>query len=270
VLALAREARGLTPAQAAEQMRLPADTVLAMEEGRFGDLGPAVFARGHLRKYATLLGVPPDGLIAAYDGSAQRAVEPTLIPPASAHTPVRPDGVRRLLPWQVWLAAFLAACVLGFGAWRFWSLPAAVPSTTVTPAAPAGSPGEAAGNPEQSEPLPEAAGPTDSSPESGGASPGSGTSGFLEIRFDGPCWLEVYDASGTRLAFELARAGSARAFEGGGPWRVILGNARVARLSVGGRPLSIPPSFIVRDIALVSVTADGEIGPSGSAAMRDS
>ena len=38
-LAAAREARGLTAAQAAEQLRLTQDAILAMEEGRYQALG---------------------------------------------------------------------------------------------------------------------------------------------------------------------------------------------------------------------------------------
>lgn len=274
-LALAREARGLTPAQAAEQMRLPADTVLAMEEGRFGDLGPAVFARGHLRKYASLLGVPADGLLAAYEGSSQRAVEPSLIPPASAHTVVRAEGVRwRFRPWQAWLAALLAACVLGFGAWRFWPAPGADAPGAESPAAPATEPAEApAATPEAQDPggaVPEAAESAASTPVPPGAARGIVAAGPLEIAFDGPCWLEVYDPAGTRLAFELAGAGVTRSFEGSGPWRVILGNVNAARLSVGGRTVPIPPTLVVRNIALVSVTAGGEIAPAGSAVLQDS
>ena len=74
-LAAARVARGLVPAQVAQQLRITPEIVLAMEEGRYADLGPAVFARGHLRKYAALLGVPAEEVLADYDGSPSRAGE---------------------------------------------------------------------------------------------------------------------------------------------------------------------------------------------------
>ena len=271
-LASARESRGLTPAQAAEQMRLPPETILAMEEGRFGELGPAVFARGHLRKYAAMLGVPADGLITAYDASSQRALEPSLIPPASAHTPVRPEGVRRLRPWQAWIAVLLAVILLAVGAWLFWPGPGTNDSGTESVPAPATAPVEVpAAAPDSQDPGgPEAGEATAATPGPTSTTRSLQAAGPLEISFDGPCWLEVYDSAGTRLAFELAEAGATRAFTGSGPWRVILGNVNAVRLNIGGRVVPIPPTLVVRDTALVSITAAGEITPAGSIALQDS
>jgi cytoskeleton protein RodZ len=57
-LAAAREQAGLSLMQAAEQLHLDVSTVKALEAGRFEVLGAAVYARGHLRRYAELLGLP--------------------------------------------------------------------------------------------------------------------------------------------------------------------------------------------------------------------
>ena len=58
-LAAAREQAGLSLMQAADQLHLDVSTVKALEAGRFEVLGAAVYARGHLRRYAELLGLPP-------------------------------------------------------------------------------------------------------------------------------------------------------------------------------------------------------------------
>lgn len=58
-LAAAREQAGLSLMQAADQLHLDVSAVKALEAGRFEVLGAAVYARGHLRRYAELLGLPP-------------------------------------------------------------------------------------------------------------------------------------------------------------------------------------------------------------------
>jgi cytoskeleton protein RodZ len=68
-LGKAREGRGWSAAQAAELMRLPVGVVESLEADRYSDLGAPVFARGHLRRYATLLELPVEPLLEAYDRS---------------------------------------------------------------------------------------------------------------------------------------------------------------------------------------------------------
>lgn len=287
-LAAAREARGLSPAQAAEQMRLTAEAVRAMEEGHYEALGPTVFAKGHLRKYCNLLGVPADGVLAAYDASSPRAAESTLIPPASAHTPVRSHRVPHV-PWQTLLvaaAALVAALAAGWWLWHSRSAAgdaqagqAVVPAETSQPASaevPAALDEQAdavpPAVPADGEPVPEGEVAPSGVPEPEPAAPGkpaaAATSGSLIIEFTGPCWLEVYDAAGERLAFELAVAGDSRSFGGPAPWRVLLGNVGAARVSIDGGVVQIPPALRVRDAALVSVSGGGDVGPAG--AVRDS
>ena len=66
-LRAAREARGLSIEDVAERLRLSAALVLAMEQDRLALLGPPVFARGHLRSYAMLVGAPEQEIMADCD-----------------------------------------------------------------------------------------------------------------------------------------------------------------------------------------------------------
>lgn len=66
-LRAARESRGLSIEDVAERLRLNASLVLAMEQDRFALLGPPVFARGHLRNYAVLVGAPEQEIMADCD-----------------------------------------------------------------------------------------------------------------------------------------------------------------------------------------------------------
>jgi cytoskeleton protein RodZ len=133
----AREARNWTAAQAAELMRLPVSVVDALEQDRYADLGAAVFARGHLRRYATLLDLPADPLLDAYDRSHAGPAPPSLIPQASAHTPVRAEGERLRLPPAAWYALGLALVLAAAaGGWWWWNeRRPAEPSPVIAPAA---------------------------------------------------------------------------------------------------------------------------------------
>jgi len=117
-------------------------------------------------------------------------------------------------------------------------------------------------------PLPEAAelleAPAEGVAGDGAMPPSAGAAGEgrLVREFAGPCWLEVYDAEGRRLAFELAEAGAVFAFEGPAPWRVVLGNADAVRLTLDGSGLDIPASMKVRDAALVTIAGDRTVTPS--------
>ena len=57
MLRRARESRGLTPQQAAEQLNLDVSVVEALERDDLAALGAPVFAKGHLRRYGAMLGL---------------------------------------------------------------------------------------------------------------------------------------------------------------------------------------------------------------------
>jgi cytoskeleton protein RodZ len=78
MLRSAREACGLSIEEVADRLRLNEALVLAMEEDRFGLLGAPVFARGHLRNYAALVGAAEPEVIAAFD--VGDVPEPTFLP----------------------------------------------------------------------------------------------------------------------------------------------------------------------------------------------
>ena len=274
-LAAARESRGLSVAQVAEQLRLTPEVILAMEEGRYQVLGPPVFARGHLRKYASLLGQPADELLRDYDASSSRVVESSLIPPASAHTHVESEH-RRRWRWQPWLIV-VAAAVIATAGWWFWQGRSATPPAPQSESAPATEQFEAPASDSPGAPQPDVPGPAvlpEAAPAGEPATEQTGSTttqapGGLMLAFSGPCWLEVYDAGGARLAFELVEAGEYRSFRGPAPWRVVLGNAPVVSAQLDGRPVSIPAGLLIHNTATVSIAASGTVAGSAGGA-RDS
>ncbi|GLV49019.1 hypothetical protein TJA_21220 [Thermus sp. LT1-2-5] len=99
----AREERGLSLKEAAERLSLKARVLEALEACRFEDLPEPALARGYLRRYALLLGLDPEPLLALY-------------PASSPKTPPPPPRERPRRPWGLWVALFLAL-FLGYGAY---------------------------------------------------------------------------------------------------------------------------------------------------------
>jgi cytoskeleton protein RodZ len=109
----AREARGFTIEAAAERLHLDAALVLAMEEDRLALLGAPVFARGHVRNYASLLGLPEDEILAAF--GASQVPEPSFLPAMDLRPKVR-DHAR----W-VWPVAAVLLAIAVVAAFWWWS-----------------------------------------------------------------------------------------------------------------------------------------------------
>jgi cytoskeleton protein RodZ len=108
LLRTAREACGLSIEEVADRLRLNEALVLAMEEDRFGLLGAPVFARGHLRNYAALVGAAEKEIVAAFD--IGDVPEPTFLP-ALDRAPV---ARRRAHP--AWIAAAVVVAALAAAA----------------------------------------------------------------------------------------------------------------------------------------------------------
>ena len=101
-----REARGLTSKQAAEQLRLLPHWIDAFESNRFDALVAPVYSRGYLRKYAVLLELPPEEILARYEKLHDIPPTPALTPiTPSASTPVRASRA------PAWLGAAAFAAV---------------------------------------------------------------------------------------------------------------------------------------------------------------
>jgi cytoskeleton protein RodZ len=119
LLRRARETRGLTRQQAAEQLNLDATVVLALESDDLAALGAPVFARGHLRRYGALLGIPDDELLTAYEQARTQPDQPSLVP--HSRLEMAPVRSRPVWAWAIGgallflLAAVLVAYVSEYG-----------------------------------------------------------------------------------------------------------------------------------------------------------
>ena len=67
----------------------------------------------------------------------------------------------------------------------------------------------------------------------------SNTVSALSFQFSASCWLEVTDANGKRLAYQMAGAGQQVTLQGQLPLKVVLGDPSVVQLSRDGQPVDL-------------------------------
>ena len=107
----ARKARALSVAQVAEALRLEEASVVALEEGRFEAMGAPVFVRGHLKRYAALVGLGSEAVLEAYRAAAPGSDAPPMIARPRPQSDAVPMG-----PWVWWLVAavVLVGAIIAF------------------------------------------------------------------------------------------------------------------------------------------------------------
>lgn len=232
-LRAAREQRGLTVLQAAEQLHVDARILEALEAQDFAALGAGVYVRGHLRRYAEAVGESAAELQELYAGSAP--------PPPDLTRIARGDFGKRSSPLV--LAALLLAVGFALAGVLWWlltlprdkaqPLAAAAPATAAGGADAAAAGGRGAAAARQGSAAPPAAG-------SGGPLSASGAAqAQLNVRFSALSWVEISDADGRRLLHGLYAPGSMREVSGTAPLRVVLGNAPAVDLQLNGHPVTI-------------------------------
>jgi cytoskeleton protein RodZ len=281
LLRRAREAAGLSEQQAAEQLNLDSNVVAALERDDLAALGAPVFAKGHLRRYGALLGIPEADLRGAYGRSRAQPDTPSLIP--KARVEMSPERGRPKWPWVLGgalafvVAAGLAAYVSEHGV-RLPSWPwAAGDATQPSPGAPAASLESVlqANAPapvtvqETVTTVPSATGTT--TPVAAAATTGAATATggavmplpaghvSMTLSFAADSWTEIYDGAGKAVLYDLGRAGSQRFVTGAAPLSVTLGNAPTVTLAVNGRPTRLPAVPAGQTVARFSIQADGSL-----------
>ena len=232
----AREKRGLSILQAAEKLHVDARVLELLESEDFASLGAAVYARGHLRRYAELLGESPLELQRLYEDTTHtEQPDLTRIPrgdPAGS-------GSRLAAPGLLLLVGLALAGIL------WWALTMQGSRSQPVPAAAAAVTSAAAvatGADTAEPPAPQAAAAGESgraaaaSPADLPPAPGAAR---LALKFTAPSWVEVYDAGGRRLLHGVEAADSARTLEGAAPLMVVLGNAPGVALIMNGQAVTL-------------------------------
>ena len=248
-----REQAGLTEQQVADQLNLDSGIVGALERNDYATLGAPVFVRGHIRRYATLVGADPAEIIAAYDRSRSGPGQPTLIPRSREEMkPMRTRERARVVPRYA-AGAVVLLLVGGVAAWiatqglRWpWASganDAAVAAVTQTATQSAAS-GVAA-------PM----STTTPAPGALSAMP-AGRVGVV-FAFSADSWIEVYDAAGQTVLYDLGKAGTQRPVSGAAPLNITLGNAPAVAMDVNGRRAILPAADAGGTVTHFEVGADG-------------
>lgn len=270
----ARRANDISVRDVAKELHIDEHKVRALEKNDFAALGAPVFAKGHLRKYAELVGVSVDDVMTDYYQMNRSVGAPPIVGPKRK--------VQREINPTPWIAAILLAVVLAGVAWWWFSMEASEPVARVAPpvAAPAArsrepdagpdpGPAEAAAEP-AAEPAPAAAEPAPAASSAGedvaaGAdaeavgddyqpTPGA-PQVSVTLAFGGECWTEVTDANGRRLYYNLGEEGRSVTVSGDAPLRLILGDAEAVDVTVEGRAWPIPASARRGQLARLTIPA---------------
>ncbi len=276
----AREGAGLDLDRLAAELHLPARILEALERDDFGSL-PPTYTQGYLRSYAKRLGLAVDPVLAEYHRRAGPVEPPPMTAPAPSPAQV---GLGRTRHGLYVLFVVLAAAV--FLAWWFRGgsgprpaasrsspppAPAVTSPQTAPPIPPAPTPVPAArpplprpavsGAPKASSSIASSAAPAEQPapvPRAGATAPSSAPSpapappppaDVLVLRCDADSWVEVRDARGRRLVYDLLHAGDVRRVVGTPPFRVLLGNPAAVRVEWDGRRVPVPrgaPGKVVR------------------------
>jgi len=273
-----RERRGLSSQKAADELHLDGWVIEALEAGDYERVGPSVYAKGHLRRYAALLGLPAAEIMAGYDSRTQAPKPPTVPPPANVRLRTDPPAVGNL-PWPL-IAGSVAAAMLAMGVlwWKPWHQRASAPITSGTLAA---NPSTASADSADDSAVAAAASPAPPPPSlaasqpvmpAGGAAaapttraapspPPDALAGMgrahLRLSFSADSWVDVHDAAGRRVFAGNGRANSVKTIAGVAPMRVYLGFASGVQLEINNRAVAIGPQFMAGDVARFEAGADG-------------
>jgi cytoskeleton protein RodZ len=239
-LAEARREQQISVLEVAKELHIDEAKVRALERNEFDVLGAPVFAKGHLRKYAQLVGVDPDDVFTDYYQMTRSDVMPPVV--AAGRSRAREE----LSPGP-WVAVIVVIIVAAVSYWWF----AVQSETQVAPPA-----GDAPVTPEQSAAAPpvveqpdvvtaaavrEEPAPVASQPQPDPVQVAEGET-LLVLDYSGDCWTEISDATGRRLFFDMGRAGRTVELTGRAPFAVLFGNAENVDVRVDGNQYPVAPS----------------------------
>jgi hypothetical protein len=79
----------------------------------------------------------------------------------------------------------------------------------------------------------------------------------LRFSFTQESWVEVYDAHGTRMLYDVGYTGQTRGVDVDPPAQIVLGVAAAVSTEVNGRQVAVPARRIANQVARFTVGSDG-------------
>ena len=269
-LKIERERRGLSAQKAADDMHLDAWVIDALETDNYARIGPAVYAKGHLKNYASLLGLPADEILAGYAAVAAPSV--ATVAPSTVRLRTT-ESAPTQVAWAPIAGGVAAALVLAGLLWfKPWHSRTAAPMNVPEPIAAAAAAAA----------VPPSAGPSMDSEQASSSTatevppatvlapavaatvtaapaadaPGSGRA-RLRLSFSADSWVEVSNAAGQRVFAGYGHANTVKSIAGSAPLRVYLKQAGGVQLEINERAVAIAPQFVTGNVARFEAGADG-------------
>lgn len=246
-LAEARAARNLTVIEVAQQLKLSATQVEALEADAYEQLPGPVFVRGFVRNYARLLELDADVLVDKV-GLPHAPSPASAAIPLSRNIPFPERGRTNWVPYASVLALIIGVMVLFE---IFFSTPSATVVSAVTP--------KSAAVPVVAEPAPPAKEVPPAAPQplpqtetvavtvvaesAAPPAPAPTQTDMAELFFifETASWVEVRDSNERILFSQLNPAGTEQRVQGRRPLSLVIGNARGVRLTYNGQPFDLTP-----------------------------
>jgi cytoskeleton protein RodZ len=252
-LAAARQSRGMTIGEIAQQLKLSPWQVAALEAGDHQRLPGTVFVRGFMRNYARLVKLDPATLLDAGQHQSLRAAP--LAMSSSAEIPY--PNLRRTRWLKYVIAAIILLVPLVIYEFYFDGMPesdvksselgtpaaqvvvdtAAPPASLLVVAAPAAtapSASEKAAPREVKNTVPSArvfaVGRGEPPPEQ-----------VVRLRFSRESWVEIRDRDGNTIFSKMNSAGTEQVVSGAPPLHVVVGNANGVQLIHKEQPVNLGP-----------------------------
>jgi cytoskeletal protein RodZ len=260
-VARARADAGMTVAQVAAQTRVRSTVIAAIEADDFRPCGGDVYARGHLKSIATVVGIDPAELAARFDEQrgieARAAAEP--VAPVAQPTQVTQagggdhslaalagtlgasvSGGRRGANWTAVMALALAV-IVGIGLISFLQRPSSSTPLASDPGPTTSSSPAPGGTPSSS---PTATPSTPSTPSSSPSDVVAAADGVtVTVTTTGRAsWMRITNGSGKTLFEGTLTKGQVQTVRDKTKVKLLIGNAGAVALTVNGRDLGAPGS----------------------------
>jgi cytoskeletal protein RodZ len=227
-LSRARRERGLSVDDVAADTRIRATLVGAIENDRFELCGGTVYARGHIRSIARVVGVDPEQAVGEYDREHHiEPVEPAVVASPTTDQQAVSWSERRGPNWTVAMAAALVI-ICGFALYGLIHNHAnKTPSRSAIQQQTTG---------HHNQPTP----PTSPPPSAVAQLPQQGAT-MLVRTLSAQSWLSITTKSGKTLFSGLLSPGDHKLFSAKHGLAYVIGNAPAVDLVVNGNDIGTPP-----------------------------
>jgi cytoskeleton protein RodZ len=221
-----RENAHMTMGELSEKTRLRQTVLSGIEHDDFSACGGNVYARGHLRTIASLIGLDPNELVAQFDSEHAPVIE-SLEESSKGFSEV--GSTASGLPWRR-LSAVVGVVAISLLAWAM--IPGFHGATAAKSAAS----------------IPEAvASPTPSPTQTAGVDPSANavatktdSVSVIVTSSTGSSWLAVSNSSGTQLFSSMLHRGESKEFTDAQQIYLTIGNAGGVEITVNGKSLGVP------------------------------